>query len=77
MSFKQFGIGDLVRLHTQYGQVVGIVDAIIPGNATCPVAVITVRSMSGKPRRYHRAFYKLRTFHAVTPPKQPSRSKRR
>lgn len=63
MSKKKepFRISDFVTFHTQYGQTTGIIELIILSNPQ--KAIITVRNMSGKPKKYTRPLYKLKHAH--------------
>lgn len=57
-KFDPVHIGDFVSFHTQYGKTTGIIEDIRFGNPQ--IAYITVRTMFGKPKKYHRPLYKLR-----------------
>jgi hypothetical protein len=55
---EPFRISDYVTFHTQYGTTTGIIENIILKNPQ--VAIITMRTLHGKPKRYTRPLYKLK-----------------
>lgn len=60
---EPFRIGDFVTFHTQYGKTIGIIELILLRNPQ--QAIITVRTMSGKPKKYHRPLFKLKHAHLL------------
>ena len=57
-----FYISDWVSFHTQYGYRTGLIELILHGEKGKKPqrAIITVRNLSGKPKKYIRPLYKLK-----------------
>ncbi len=63
---SNFRVSDFVTFHTQYGQTTGIIEDISVGyKGKHQIAEITVRTMFGKPKKYHRPLYKLKPAELV------------